>query len=175
MFEEPAALLPDILAPNLHVVFVGAAPSLWAAQEGHYYAGPRNRFWLLLYQAGFTPRPLLPEEDITLPQYGIGLTALFHHIASNANHLLPLPSPSQRDALIARLLQCAPRWVCYNGKDVYQLVTGQKCKHWGEQKQLLGRSRVFVTISSSGRADAWGQERLALYRALYTRVFEIST
>ncbi|HLH80828.1 MAG TPA: mismatch-specific DNA-glycosylase [Chthonomonas sp.] len=169
--EERAPLLPDILVPGLDVVFVGAAPSLWAAQVGHYYAGPRNRFWLLLYQAGFTPRLLQPEEDVTLPCYGIGLVALFHHIASNANHLLPEPAPALREQLIERLIEAAPRWVCYNGKDVYRMVTGKECRRWGEQKERLGPARTFVVISSSGRADGWGHERLALYKELYDCVY----
>ncbi|CEK19549.1 G/U mismatch-specific uracil-DNA glycosylase [Chthonomonas calidirosea] len=169
--EERAPLLPDILVPGLDVVFVGAAPSFWAAQVGHYYAGPRNRFWQLLYHAGFTPRLLQPEEDVTLPAYGIGLVALFTHIASNANHLLPEPSSLQREQLIERLIAAAPRWVCYNGKDVYRMVTGRECRRWGEQKEQLGAARTFVVISSSGRADGWGHERLMLYKELCDCVY----
>src|SRR5690348_12259173 len=85
------ALLPQILAPNLKVIFVGAAPSLYAAEAGHYYAGPRNRFWLLLHQSGITPRLLRPEEDTDVLNYGVGMTAMFPHLISTDNTRLPEP------------------------------------------------------------------------------------
>jgi double-stranded uracil-DNA glycosylase len=162
--SEP--ILPDLLAPGLDVIFVGAAPSHSAAATGHYYAGPTNKFWLLLYQAGFTPHRLRAEEDAEVLRYGIGLTGLFKHISSSANHLLPSPTKSLRERLHAKLLANAPRYVCYNGKDVYQMATGRVCTDWGEQEERIGNTRVFVVHSSSARADGWGRERLALYHEL---------
>ncbi|HZO92022.1 MAG TPA: mismatch-specific DNA-glycosylase [Chthonomonadaceae bacterium] len=163
---DPAPLLPDLLAPGLDVIFVGAAPSLSAAASGHYYAGPTNRFWLLLYQAGFTPRQFRAEEDGEVLRYGIGLTGLFKHIASSANHLLPPPTETQRAHLREKLLAHAPGFVCFNGKDVYALATGRLCMDWGEQEERIGEARVYVVHSSSARADFWGRERLALYKEL---------
>lgn len=162
----PRSILPDILAPDLDVIFVGAAPSHASAQIGHFYAGPTNKFWLLLELAGFTPRRLAPHEDTEALRYGIGLTGIFLHLVTSANHLLPTPTPELRAALQDKLMRFAPRFVCYNGKDVYQMSTGRVCTDWGEQSETLGRSRVFVVHSSSARADAWGRERLALYREL---------
>lgn len=160
-------ILPDILAPGLKVIFVGAAPSHWSAKVGHYYAGPSNRFWLLLHQSGFTSRQLRPEEDVQVLGHGIGLTGLFKHTSSSANHLLPPPSHELRHELMVKLLACSPQFVCFNGKDVYRLVTGRACLDWGEQDERIGASRVFVAISSSARADAWGSERLTLFRELF--------
>ena len=168
--SEALPILQDFLAPGLDVIFVGAAPSLWSERIGHYYAGPTNKFWLLLFQAGFTPRQLKPEEDSEALQYGIGLTGIFKHLSSSANHLLPVPTPELRSVLNAKLLRYAPRWVVYNGKDVYQLCTGRICLDWGEQSETLGTSRQFVVHSSSARADGWGRERLALYRELHALV-----
>src|SRR5438034_6603430 len=95
---EPVAalLLPDILAVGLDVIFVGAAPSLCAAQTGHYYAGGRNRFWQLLYQAGFTPRQLDASEDASVLEHGIGLTAILPGLISTSNALLPVPTDEER-------------------------------------------------------------------------------
>ncbi len=161
------SLLPDLLQTGLNVVFVGAAASLWSAEAGHYYAGPSNRFWPLLHQAGFTPRQLRPEEDAEALQYGIGLTGLMKQSASSANHLLPPPTLQQRRTLQRKLAQASPRWVCYNGRDVYRMALGSECERWGEQTAVPAEgTRVFVTISSSARADRWGAERLALFREL---------
>lgn len=167
---QPASILPDILAPGLDVIFVGAAPSLNSARVGHYYAGPSNRFWLLLHQAGFTPRRLQTEEDHEVLNYGIGLTGIFRDRSTSANHLLPEPSDDRRAALLAKLLHYAPRFVCYNGKDVYRMCTAAPDCEWGLQPDMLGISEQFVVHSSSGRADRWGADRLDLYRSLRSLV-----
>lgn len=159
--------LPDILAPGLDVVFVGAAPSYYAADSGHYYAGPRNRFWLLLYQAGFTPRQLDAVEDGTVTAYGIGLTGLMKRVASSDNTVLPAPTEEQRSQLRDRLLRFAPRFICYNGKDVYRICTGQPDCAWGIQHDMLGPAAQYVVHSTSGRADGWGADRLYLFRELH--------
>lgn len=158
--------LPDYLAMNLDLIFVGAAASLRAAEAGHYYAGFSNRFWLLLHQAGFTPRELHSSEDALLLSYRIGLTGIFKYLSTSANHLLPPATEEHRAALREKLLACRPLVVCYNGRDVYEMATGQKCARWGEQQEMLGGSLLFVAISSSGRADRWGMERLEQYKEL---------
>ncbi len=162
----PPVYLPDILAPDLKVIFVGAAASHTSARAGHWYAGPTNKFWLLLHQSAFTPHRFLPEEDHGLLALGIGLTCIFPSLATSANHLLPVPTPQRRLHLLKKLTHYAPRFLCFNGKDVYQMTTGRLCPDWGEQTEQIGTSRVFVVHSSSARADHWGAERLALYREL---------
>jgi len=168
--SRTADILPDLLTLGLDVIFVGAAPSRSSADIGHYYAGPTNKFWRLLSQAGFTPRLLRSEEDAEVLRYGVGLTGIYKHLSTSANHLLPAPTAELRAALYAKLLRYAPRFVCYNGKDVYQLATGRICTDWGELEERLGDSRVFVVHGSSARADFWGRERLALYRELKSLV-----
>ncbi len=69
-------MLPDRLAPDLMILFCGTAASHRSAERGAYYAGPGNRFWSLLAETGLTTRQLLPEDDVTLPILGFGLTDL---------------------------------------------------------------------------------------------------
>ena len=69
-------ILPDYLAPGLRLVFCGTAAGHVSAALGHYYAGPGNRFWGLLQEAGLTPRRFTPQDDHLLPGLGIGLTDL---------------------------------------------------------------------------------------------------
>ncbi len=161
-----APILPDYLKTGLNVVFAGAAPSLSSAQNGHYYAGPTNKFWALLHQSGFTPRRLRPEEDSDVLQYKIGLTGLYKNTSTSAVHLLPPPTDAQRRELGRKIALHAPAWVCFNGKDTYGLATGRVCAAWGEQAEQFENARVFVVHSSSARADGWGRERLALYQEL---------
>src|SRR6188472_4705031 len=66
--------VPDVLAPDLRVVFVGINPGYVSAAAGAHFANPRNDFWRLVHDAGFTPRLLTPEEQFEALQFGIGLT-----------------------------------------------------------------------------------------------------
>ena len=174
MTDAQPGLLPEILAPGLDVIFVGAAPSYAAAATGHYYAGSRNRFWLLLHQAGFTPRRLDPQEDHRVLEYGIGLTGVLLGCISTDNSLLPEPSEAARARLFGRLRECAPKVVCYNGRDVYRLCHGFDAPCWGLQPDELDGAAQFVVHSSSGRADRWGADRLYLYRELKALVDELA-
>jgi TDG/mug DNA glycosylase family protein len=170
--DAPPRLLPDFLRPGLRVVFVGAAPSFAAASTGHYYAGGRNRFWLLLHQAGFTPRLLAAEEDAEVLDHGIGLTAILPGHISTDNSRLPPPTERERAYLLRKLREAAPRFVCYNGRDVYRMVFGEDPAGWGLQPERLGDSIQFVAHSSSGRADKWGADRLTLWSELKRLVDE---
>jgi len=51
---------------GLAAVFVGPAVATASASRGHYYSGPGNKFWELLFDAGLTgERRLVPEQDST--------------------------------------------------------------------------------------------------------------
>src|SRR5438270_8878113 len=66
--------VPDVLGPNLRVVFCGINPGRVSAAAQAHFANPRNDFWRLLHAAGFTPRQLEPAEQFELLTYGIGVT-----------------------------------------------------------------------------------------------------
>ncbi len=61
------AVLPDYLTEGLAGVFIGTSVATASASRGCYYAGPGNKFWELLWDAGLTgDRLLQPEKDSTL-------------------------------------------------------------------------------------------------------------
>ena len=82
----PAAgsTIPDVLAPDLRVVFVGINPGLYSAAVGHHFARPGNRFWRALHGSGFTDRLLDAAEDGELPRYGLGVTNLVRRATASA-------------------------------------------------------------------------------------------
>jgi double-stranded uracil-DNA glycosylase len=45
-------LLPDIIGPNLQVLFCGINPGAQAASSGHHFVGRGNRFWKTIHLAG---------------------------------------------------------------------------------------------------------------------------
>src|SRR5262245_50167354 len=64
--------IPDVIAPDLRVVFVGINPGLYSGATGRHFARPGNRFWPTIHRAGFTPRQLRPDEADALLALGIG-------------------------------------------------------------------------------------------------------
>src|SRR6266545_8346905 len=72
--KQPESAIPDVLGPDLRVLFCGINPGRVSAAAGAHFANPRNDFWRLLYEAGFTPRLLTPGEQFELPHYGVGVT-----------------------------------------------------------------------------------------------------
>ncbi len=48
------SVLPDLLAPDLDIVFCGTAVGTASARRGAYYAGPGNAFWPTLFKVGLS-------------------------------------------------------------------------------------------------------------------------
>src|SRR5918994_512789 len=81
------SLLPDVLSPGLRVILCGINPGLWSAATGHHFARPGNRFWPTLHESGFTPRRLRPDEQLSLPGFGLGLTNVAARATARADEL----------------------------------------------------------------------------------------
>lgn len=161
--------LADIIAPGLDLLFVGFNPSVYSAIHGHFYARPGNRFWILLALAGLTPRRYAPEEDRTLLDLGIGITDLCPIPTPGIADLPRAVAESGRGALTAKIEAYAPRIVSFNGRATYERFFGRALAGWGAQPtDRIGTapSLVFVTPSSSGRANGVGAAREAAYLAL---------
>ncbi len=98
--------VPDIIAPNLRILFCGINPSVYSAVIGHHFARPGNRFWPTLHNGGFTPRLLKPSEDAELLTFGYGITNLVDRAtvaaaelsADELAQLYILPNPSGLNA-----------------------------------------------------------------------------
>src|SRR2546429_8274483 len=68
--------LPDVIAPDLRVLFCGINPGLYTAAVQQHFGRPGNRFWPTIHRAGFTPRLLHPSEQRELLKIGLGITNL---------------------------------------------------------------------------------------------------
>ena len=66
--------VPDIVGPNLRVLFCGINPGMRSGQLGQHFARPGNRFWKLLAASGLTDRLVIPAEQDHLLGYGLGIT-----------------------------------------------------------------------------------------------------
>ncbi len=79
--------VPDVIAPDLKVLFCGINPGLYTAAIGCHFGRPGNRFWKALYLAGFTPRLFVPQEQDRLLELGYGITNLVNRATVSAAEL----------------------------------------------------------------------------------------
>jgi TDG/mug DNA glycosylase family protein len=155
------AIVPDVLAPELRLVFCGTAPSKASAAARAYYAKPGNRFWPALHEAGFTPRRFLPSQYAGLLELGIGLTDLCKGHSGNDDEL---PEGAlDRDALRARIRRYRPAVVAFTSKNAARAFLGREVDY-GWQPERVGPTRLYVLPSPSGQAVRFWD--LAPWRAL---------
>jgi TDG/mug DNA glycosylase family protein len=142
-------ILPDLLAPDLDIVFCGTAVGAASARRRAYYAGPGNAFWPTLQRVGLTPRQLRPEEYAELLIHGLGLTDLAKEISGNDDIL------SRDDFDVARLktviAHYRPRILAFTGKRAAQQFVGRPVDY-GVLDEGAGATRLFVLPSPSGSA-----------------------
>ena len=142
--------LPDILGPNLRVVFCGINPGLYSAATGHHFARPGNRFWKALHRGGWTDRVLDPSEDATLPAFGIGVTNLVDRATGAASELGPEELAAGGESLRAKAVRFAPRAVAMLGVTAYRRAFLRPHASLGLQPENIGPSALWVLPNPSG-------------------------
>ena len=146
-------LLPDLLLPNLKLVFCGTAPSKASAAAKAYYAKPGNKFWASLHAVSITPRRLAPHEYPALLALGVGLTDLCKvHSGTDAQ----LPKGAFDIAAFERKLRkYRTRVVAFTSKNAAQNYFGHAVRYgWypASQATTPATTRFFVLPSPSGLA-----------------------
>ena len=164
-------VLPDVLGPDLRVVFCGSAAGAVSAARGAYNAGPGNRFWRILAETGLTPRRLAPAEFPAVLAWGIGLTDIVK-TASGSDADLPRAAYDV-DGLIARIRACRPRLVAFNGKNAAAAFYRRPSAAlgYGPGEQVAGFPPVWVLPSTSGAA--FGVWNAACWYALARAVADL--
>src|SRR6478736_6267719 len=105
--------LPDVIGPDLRVLFCGINPSLYSAAIGHHFGRPGNRFWPALHLGGFTDRLLSPYEDVTMLERGLGLTNLAGRATAAAEELSDDELLAGRGRLERKVRRHRPAWVAF--------------------------------------------------------------
>src|SRR5512136_1361024 len=150
------ALVPDVLAPGLRLVFCGTAPSRASAAARAYYAKPGNRFWPALHAAGFTPRRFQPAEYPKLLELGIGFTDLCKAHSGNDDEL---PRGAlDAESLREKIARVRPAAVAFTSKNAAKAFLGHDVDY-GWQAERVGDTRLFVLPSPSGQATRFWDER----------------
>jgi double-stranded uracil-DNA glycosylase len=163
---SPESSVPDVLAPDLRVLFCGINPGRVSATARAHFANPRNDFWRLLHAAGFTPRVLEPAEQFELLTYGIGVTNAAARTTPSSGDLRQADFAGAADRLERIADELKPAWIGFVGKEAYRGAFGER-PQLGEQERRLGDARLFVLPSTSpaNAAVPW-DERLHWFEEL---------
>jgi TDG/mug DNA glycosylase family protein len=149
------ALLEDIVAPNLRVLFVAINPATASAARGQHFATPTNSFWRLLHESGLTSRRYAPAEAPRLPEDGIGLVSFVDRPTRMASELRTREKRAGVDLLAAKVERWQPQWVALLGLTLLPFVLPKAEPGPGAKRATFGGSSIFVVPNPSGRNRAY--------------------
>jgi len=142
--------VPDIVAPNLNILFIGINPGLYSGAIGHHFARPGNRFWPALQRAGLTPRLFMSGEERELLKFRIGITNIVNRTTAAASELSKKELTSGGRRLAAKIKRLKPHIVAFLGIDAYRTAFGVRQVRVGPQPVAIGTAQIWVLPNPSG-------------------------
>ena len=163
--------IPDVIGPDLEVLFCGINPGLYSAATGFHFARPGNRFWPALAAAGFTPTELQPGQWPELLASGVGITNLVPRATASAAELHDDELRAGRARLERKVRRYRPRAVAMVGVGAYRIAFARPHAPLGRQPERLAGTLVWVLPNTSGlnahyQAADFARAFAALRRAL---------
>ncbi len=159
--------IPDVIAPNLSVLFCGINPGLWSGATGRHFARPGNRFWPALHASGFTPRLYAPAEQELLLALGLGITNVVARTTAGADELTRDEYLAGASILTKKVRRYTPAWLAVVGIGAYRTAFGRHDAVVGPQDAAIGDTRIWVLPNPSGLNAHWTPRALA---AEFTRL-----
>ena len=156
----------ELLQPHLKVVFCGINPGAMTAKLQQPFANPTNRFWRVIYQAGFTDRLLTPAQWPLLADYGCGNMVLVQRMTVAASELTREELRLGGEVVKNKIKQYQPRALAVLGKQAYEIAFRQYKVNWGRQDLRIGATEVWVLPHPSGLNRATLAELTDQYRQL---------
>jgi len=153
--------IPDVVAPDLLVLFCGINPGLYSAATGWHFARPGNRFWPALHRGGFVPRQLHPSAQRELLAYRLGVTNLVARGTARADELAPAEIVSGGALLTRKVRRLRPAWLAVLGVSAFRVAFGVPRAAVGPQEMTIGATRVWVLPNPSGLNAHYTPERLS--------------
>eukprot|EP00055_Hartaetosiga_balthica_P015378 m.90474 g.90474 ORF g.90474 m.90474 type:complete len:306 (-) comp8850_c1_seq25:2563-3480(-) len=136
--------LPDILCDKLLVLIVGINPGVWSSAKGRHYGGPGNHFWPCLNASGILPQgtQFSCENDISCVNHGIGFANM---VARTTRGMADL-SRTEIEGGTSNIKRIAaiykPKIICFNGKGIYQIFSGNSKCNYGVQDMVVAVGSV---------------------------------
>lgn len=142
--------IPDLIGPDLRILFCGINPGLYSGATGLHFARPGNRFWPALHAGGFTNRLLAPWEHSELLASGYGITNLVNRTTATAAELDDDEFRAGRRTLARKVRKYSPRWVAVLGLGAYRAGFDNPDAKIGRQVEQIGDAGLWVLPSPSG-------------------------
>jgi TDG/mug DNA glycosylase family protein len=142
--------LADLVGPDLRVLFCGINPGTLSGELGLHFARSGNRFWKLLWAAGFTESVLSPAEQHALPSLGIGITNLVGRVTAAASELSAAELREGATQLEAKVRVLRARCVAVLGLQAYRTAFLRPGAIIGPQPELLGGALLWLLPNPSG-------------------------
>ena len=161
--------LPDVLAPGLDALIVAINPSLRSAEAGHSFSSKGNPFWRLLYESGLTSELLRPEDELRLPEFGLGLVSGVQRATRAAAELSRSEQALGAERIRQLVAVLKPRYVALLGLTLYPVFFPRGTQRGpGLTSSTIAEVPVFVLPNPSGRNRAYPgfEKKLVWFRAL---------
>jgi TDG/mug DNA glycosylase family protein len=150
------ATIPDLVGPQLKLLFVGINPGLWTAATGTPFARPGNRFYPALVEAGILAE--LPDyasgfteaERAAFLARGLGVSSLVRRATARADELSADELRAGAVDLRARVAAWRPVVVAVLGITAYRTAFSVPKAVPGEQPGDLEGARLWVVPNPSG-------------------------
>jgi TDG/mug DNA glycosylase family protein len=142
--------VPDLISPDLRVLFCGINPGLYSAAVGHHFARPGNRFWPALWASRFTDRLLSPFEERELLEAGVGITNVVCRATASADELSCDELTDGARRLKTKVRRYKPTALAVLGVGAYRTAFGERDAGLGLQGEAIGATRVWVLPNPSG-------------------------
>jgi len=166
-------MLTDIIANHLDVIFCGINPGLKSSNDGFHFSGRSNRFWKVLHQSGFTPYEIEAVNDISLLNFGYGLTTAVERATSRADELSKEEFEEALKSFTSKIIKYQPKYVAFLGKAAYKVFSKKKEILWGEQPEDFCGAKVWVLPNTSGLNRGFTLDSLVTYyKEFYHSVYE---
>lgn len=148
--------VPDLVGPDVRLLFVGINPGLWTAATQTHFAHPVNRFYPALLQAGIIERPIdaaagMDEDDRAyFRSRGLGITNLARRATIRADELTADELREGGERLRELVIRLRPQVVAVAGITAYRQAFGERKATVGRQPQALGEAALWVVPNPSG-------------------------
>ncbi len=148
--------VPDLLADDLRLLFVGINPGLWTAAVQTHFAHPANRFYPALLRAGILTEPVSPASGMSeqdrerFRARGLGITNLVPRATARASELTARELREGGERLRELVQRRAPRVVAIAGVTAYRQAFGHPKAQLGRQAELFEGAELWVVPNPSG-------------------------
>lgn len=150
------SVVPDLVGPDVRLLFVGINPGLWTAATQTHFARPGNRFYPALQRGGVIDRTIDPSAGMTdddrayLVDRGIAITNLVPRATARADELTADDLREGAVRLGELVVRTRPNVVAIAAVTAYRTAFSRPKARTGRQEERLGDAELWVVPNPSG-------------------------